>query len=147
MYTYVICYENIADPTKLVETTVHELLHIFDFCSGCPVPTPGEKLDCSKTACTEVRAYSISGTCLADGFLRKYLISKLGHCTYEECVKAGAIGSLITTPDCKDGAEQYVNKIYENCKVEESKLKGPPTVIPVFPWNPPKPVQEKPLSQ
>ncbi|HBO43768.1 MAG TPA: hypothetical protein DD670_07520 [Planctomycetaceae bacterium] len=137
--TYVVCYEN-ASVNEIGEVAAHELIHVFDLCSGCKSPPTkderekGVKADCAQLACTELRAACLSGQCSATGEYRKQLSNAAGRpVSYEECVKVSAVMSLRNITDCEPRALEHVNGAAANpqCLVKEGTDLTKPVPWPV----------------
>ncbi len=96
-----ICASNINTNTPFAEIIVHELIHAYDACVKFNHDDWGE---CELVACSEIRAYNLSGICNSD---KK---------NYKQCVKNKAIQSLTTgRPGCAAQAQEYVDKVFEEC--------------------------------
>ncbi len=104
------------DANQLTQTLTHEFVHAWDFCKSKSDP----KKTCDNCLCTEIRAYSLDGSC--DSAPNKW-----------ECVKAGAEGSAIACP-CNDvtGAALVVriDKLKDRCFIPTK----PTTFPPPPPW-------------
>ncbi|EFC42784.1 predicted protein [Naegleria gruberi] len=82
----VICCDRMANPAALKETIAHEMVHVYDLARF------GDLEDCNIRACSEIRAYNMTGTCDDAKNQQKYDYSR------EECAKYHAL--LSTIPMC-----------------------------------------------
>jgi len=88
---------------EYVFTMRHELSHALDSCrtgGGCSYYST-----CTKAACSEVKAYNISGECCNS--MSEHGIS------YCDCIRNSAIASLSGT-SCSDNSEAYVDNAMRN---------------------------------
>ncbi len=94
---------------EYVFTIRHELSHALDDCragGGCSFTHNDDgSTNCTKMACTEIRAYNISGECCNS-------MSELGI-SYCECIRSGALASLSGT-SCSDNSDAYVENAMRN---------------------------------
>jgi len=94
-----ICANHIWNPFEFRRLLTHELVHAFDFARA--------KIDtgsCVHMACTELRAWSLSGECDLwtkwFDFLGEDMINRK-----QRCVRDGALASLLENERCRD---QYI---------------------------------------
>nr|CAG4711124.1 unnamed protein product [Naegleria fowleri] len=107
----VVCCNRHREPEELENTVVHELIHAYDFCRF------RQLFYCKVRACSEVRAYSLSGSCSSPDELS-------GFTSKEQCLKARAIASTIMA--CKKSAVSDVHDIFNTCINDEHPFKSSP---------------------
>jgi len=110
-----IFYENIPGGGDLIsKVLLHEMIHAYDTCVG--TATRGA-WTCEERACTEIRAFKLSGACEKGGVLNKD--KKLDPAA---CVRKHAIASVEGgDPLCKPGKDHVDStKLWNRCFKDES---------------------------
>jgi len=96
-----MCYDKYWSKDHLETAVKHEMVHALDDCKGT-------KWSCDERACSEIKAYNLSGACKKGGGWR------LPDETYEACVKRTAAASTAADTKCGDGTA-HVNKMWSKC--------------------------------
>nr|CAG4712970.1 unnamed protein product [Naegleria fowleri] len=97
-----ICCDRMANPGALKETISHEMLHVYDMARF------GDLSDCNLRACSEIRAYNLTGTCDLAHKQYQYNYSR------EECARIHAL--LSTVPMCGPiQAEHSTETVFPYC--------------------------------
>lgn len=91
-----LCANHIWNPFEFRRVLTHELVHAFDFARA--------RIDassCVHMACTEIRAWNLSGECdlwtQSFAYLGEDMINKK-----QRCVRNGALASLLDNERCQD---------------------------------------------
>lgn len=91
-----MCANKFWNPFEFRRVLTHELVHAFDFARARIDPT-----SCPHMACTEIRAWSLSGECDLwtkwFSFLGEDMVNRK-----QRCVRDGALASLLDNDRCHD---------------------------------------------
>ncbi|CAE7424664.1 ATP23 [Symbiodinium microadriaticum] len=130
-----MCANRFWNPFEFRRVLVHELTHAFDFARA--KVDPGS---CTHMACTEIRAWNLSGECDLWPNSFKYLGEDMIN-RKQRCVRDGALASLLENERCQDRAlaGAALHEAWDQCWKDYWPFTTQPEPVPM----PPTIVMEK----
>lgn len=106
----VLCQNNISNEKDLENNLIHEMIHAYDWCKF-----KIDQTNIKHTACTEVRAASLSEDCSWYNEIRRGNFNFLKQ--HQICARRRAILSLSLSSTCNDyrRAEEAVDVVFSSC--------------------------------